>query len=604
MTAFFRSRGLAAGLAACALAIVAPGGVGCTGELTEIVVVVDSDMAVPAELNLVTIRVEGLGATREVETKLVDRIAMIEPPETVLPLWLGLVKDGDSNGPITVRVTGTGTGNVVAERTDVHFQQGKTLMLRINLLRECKDTPNACTQSCAEGDCLTRWTGPPEPIGPTDADAGGDDAGSEDAGHEDAGDAATPDASDAMIDAGPSLPCDVADVTCFNYTPSNFDYTSTALTAALASNRALDVTCADAVFDSTGPAFILEGTCGRALSAVPITQANGVVAVVVPVTSLTIDNGAVLRARGTRPVIFAVFGDANISGTLDASAAMNVPGAGGNVSCAPPPTSGMWITGTGQPGISQTMANYGGSGGGGGAFGSVGGIGGRGDVGGGGLVPSTGGPLAAAGAVEGDGMLSPLRGGCAGGHGGQKAVNGATFGGAGGGAIQLSVAGTLSVSGTIAAGGGGGQRALLLEDGGAGGGSGGAIFLEAESVASTTAAWISVNGGGGGGGYDHDAMAPNTVAGANAPPRSSAGGVGGAADNFGGRGGNGAGATTMAAAGAEATHSNTLLGQFGAGGGGGGGGLGRIRLRDQSRASTNCAFDGNFSPAPLVTCGV
>jgi len=604
VTAFFRSTGLAAGLAALALAMFAFAGVGCTGELTEIVVVVDSDMHVPLEIDAITIHVEGVGATRDVPTDLVERMSRISSPDTVLPIWLGLVKDGDgADGPITVRVTGARNDAtvVIAERSEVHFQQGKTLMLRIHLLRECKDTQSACAQVCTDGECVVPWTGPPEPIGTTDADAGGDDAGGTDAGYEDAGDAggvtdagdaATP---DAMIDAGPINPCMNTDQTCFNfdYVPSNFD--PTLLHATLSSNGALNVSCLDAVFDSTTRMY--SGMCVRPLESIEIMQAGGVPAVVIPLTALTIGTNGALRVVGNRPVIFAVFGDVNIIGLLDASARMNVPGAGGNVLCAPPPTTGPWMdTGTGQPGFIQSGADRGGSGGGGGAFGSVGGAGGRADV------LGNPGSLPAAGMVEGDDTLVPLRGGCRGGAGGQEATNGAVFGGAGGGAIQLSVAGMLNISGTIVAGGGGGQRALLLEDGGAGGGSGGAIFVEAQSVVSTTTAWISVNGGGGGGGYGHDAMGGNPVAGANAPPRSTAGGTGGAAVNLGGRGGNGAGASTAAQAGANAQQGIPLL-QFGAGGGGGGGGVGRIRVRDVARASNNCAFDGNFSPAAVVACG-
>jgi len=501
---------------------------------------------------------------------------------------------------VTVTGTGPGTGRlgVIAERTEVHFQQGKTLMLRIDLLRECEDTPSACAEVCADGDCLEPWRGPPDPLPKSDVDAGGADASDQDAGAEDAGDAGgvtdagDAGAPDAMIDAGPIDPCALPNVTCFNDAPSNFD--PSILGAALASNGALNVMCADAVFDSTTLSYA--GSCDRDLEAVEITQADGVRAVVIPVTAMTIESTGALRLVGDRPVIFAVFGDVTINGTLDASADKNVPGAGGNVSCT---------VGNGARGVSQAAMNDGSSGGGGGAFGSVGGSGGRADVGG--RIPSpiasSLGPSVAGGAVEGDGTLVPLRGGCAGGAGGQKATNGLVFGGAGGGAVQVSAAGQMSVGGVITAGGGGGEKALLLEDGGGAGGSGGAIRLEAQTLVVASNAWISANGGGGGGGFDYDAVDANPGAGANAPPSNAAGGVGGPGDNLGGRGGNGAGATVAAQAGGNATLGNQFNGAYGAGGGGGGGGVGRIRLRDNTRASSACVVPGNFSPMPVVACG-
>jgi hypothetical protein len=569
--------------------------VGCTGDLTEIVVVVDSDMAVPAELTSVTIHVDGLSDVKDVVTTFTN----LDTSPT-LPIWLGLVNDGDRVGPITVRVTGT--GGVTAERSEVYFQHGKTLMLRIDLSRACKTNPSACARACkvADSDCLTPWTGPPM-MDAAGLDASDNDASGADAGDDATiGDAADDAAGDAMVDAGPIDPCTVA--TCFNYVPSNFarapfdSVTSrlTALGAALTSNGALNVSCADAVFDSTTLMYM--GTCSKALVAVEITQSNGVPAVVIPVTALVIGPNGVLRVVGDRPVIFAVFGDVRIDGRLDASAVGEVPGAGGNVSCT---------VGTGQPGVSQASGtNGGGSGGGGGAFGSVGGGGGAGDVNGSTLPPVVGvaGPLAAAGAIEGDVSLIPLRGGCAGGAGGQRDVTGLTYGGAGGGAVQVSAAGTLSVNGVVAAGGGGGQKALALKDGGGAGGSGGAVLLEGNFANLSAMAWITANGGGGGGGYDYDSVDWNPGAGADAPPDMAVGGFGGAGDNLGGKGGNGAALNLAAQGGRNAAHGTPFNGAFGAGGGGGGGGVGRIRVRHTPSAG-GCPLTGNFSPAPTASCG-
>ena len=573
-------------LTLASLASVMTWSVGCAGDLTEIVVVVDSDLPTPQAFDEVTILIEGMGAPREVTTDLNAR---------PLPLWLGVVNEGDKLGPITVTVTGKlGTSTVVtAVREEVRFQKAKTLMLRVDLWSECVTSPSACSLTCDEDTpCLVPWSGPPVKLdaaasdsGPTDAgsDTAVGDGGADDARVEDAGDAG--DAGDAMPDSGFVDPCTVTDAVCFNYTPSNFD--PLVLGAALAANGALTIDCADAVFDST--TLMFTGACAVPLQVAETVQAGGVPAVVIAVTSLTIEGGSTLRLIGDRPVIFAVFGPATINGTLDAGARGDVPGAGGNMFCT---------VGTGSNGEDQLSGNRGGGGGGGGSFGSPGASGGVG-----GWASSA----AAAGATEGDATLAPLRGGCGGGRGGWgTAADSGNVGGAGGGAFQVSAAGRLSVGGVTASGGGGGQKGMLQQDGAGGGGSGGAILLEAGQVAISDGAWISSNGGGGGGGYDHDTVADLAQPGSDATPTSASGGDGGDRDSTGGRGGDGSGANAAATAGEDG--SDILVAAFpplqqGGGGGGGGGGVGRIRIRDNTRSAAACTVPGNFSPAAVVECG-
>jgi len=572
-------------LTLASLALLMTWSVGCTDDLTEIVVVVDSDMPTPQAFDSVTIQVDGFGAPREVVTDLNTR---------PLPLWLGVVNEGDKLGPIKVTVTGKlgTTTQVTAVREEVRFQKGKTLMLRVDLLGACVTNPSACSLLCDDDTpCLLPWSGPPVKLdaavsdsGPADAgqDTAVADAGGDDAGFEDAGDAG--DAGDAMPDAGPIDPCSVTDAVCFNYTPSNFNPLD--LGAALAENAALSITCSDAVFDSTTLEYT--GACAVPLRSVVVAQAGGVDAVVIPVTSLTIEGGSALRLIGNRPVIFAVFGPATINGALHATAERDTPGAGGNVSCS---------VGTGGNGQDQLSSSRGGGGGGGGAFGSSGANGG---IGGWATNPGV------AGVVEGDAALVPLRGGCRGGRGGfGSSADSGNVGGSGGGAFQVSAAARLSVGGVMAAGGGGGQKGMLQQDGGGGGGSGGAVLLEGGQVAISDGAWISSNGGGGGGGYDYDNNSNQAEPGSDATPNGASGGAGGDRDSNGGRGGNGSGANGAASAGEDGADV-TLVAippQQGAGGGGGGGGVGRIRVRDNTRLTTDCTLPGNFSPAAIVECG-
>jgi hypothetical protein len=151
----------------------------------------------------------------------------------------------------------------------------------------------------------------------------------------------------------------------------------------------------------------------------------------------------------------------------------------------------------------------------------------------------------AGGVARGTPELFPLLGGCSGGHGGgwnSGSVCSATpqTVGAGGGAIQLSVAGTLAVTGTLLADGGGGVVGCDPEGGASGGGSGGAILLEA-SVIDTASATLRARGGNGG-----------------VSPAGPAGGLG---------------STSASSNGASGMGSLD-------GGSGGGGGYGRIAYRD------------------------
>jgi hypothetical protein len=133
--------------------------------------------------------------------------------------------------------------------------------------------------------------------------------------------------------------------------------------------------------------------------------------------------------------------------------------------------------------------------------------------------------------VRGSESLVPLLGGCSGGRGG-----GCNETAAGGGALQLSASGRVSVRGAIRANGAAGVKGCGFEGGGSGGGSGGAILIEARAIEAAPLA-LEANGGNGG----------------------EADGVGGA----------GSTAPTLVGGAGENDSAN--------GGGGGGGGYGRIR---------------------------
>lgn len=353
----------------------------------------------------------------------------------------------------------------------------------------------------------------------------------------------------------------------YPYTTSNFDPVGIASTATVTLN------CGVSTFNSATLAF--GNWCGQPTPSVTMrAQSGGPDVIVLGFDSLTITATHSLKLDGDKPVILAVFGDATINGTVNASATANTSGPSG-------------VTCSGTAGTNDGDQDDGATGGGGGGFGTVGGNGGGGD----------GGPGAVAGgAVAGNAQLVPLRGGCAGGRGGNghPSNNLGREGGGAGGAVQMSVAGTLTLGSTavVAAVGGGGRKGGSHEDGGGGGGSGGAILLEANNVSIASGAWITANGGSGAGGNDSDAA--NGGDGNNGNLNNATAAVGGTSD-AGGRGGNGGVGTSAGANGGNGGSEGCgfLCTRRGAGGGGGGGGAGRVRVR----SSGPCALSASQSPS-------
>jgi len=190
-----------------------------------------------------------------------------------------------------------------------------------------------------------------------------------------------------------------------------------------------------------------------------------------------------LTVSGKIPLIIVASGTVTIGGTLRVTPAGDI-----DVQCS------------GQKGGIPTGSNDGGGGGGGGSMGLPGGPGGLG-----GLNTTSMGTAASRGSTgmvltPNELMLTPLRGGCRGGNGGNPNGGMTGRGGSGGGAVQISAQTTIIVmGGTIAANGAGGLAPAASasgQNGGGGGGSGGAILLESPMVTVSNAR-ICANGGGG-----------------------------------------------------------------------------------------------------------
>ncbi|MBI4508645.1 MAG: hypothetical protein HY698_03340 [Deltaproteobacteria bacterium] len=302
-----------------------------------------------------------------------------------------------------------------------------------------------------------------------------------------------------------------------------------------------------------------------------IEQPLGIKARLLVVKNLHVAQAAVLKIEGSLPFILAVHGTASVAGTIDTSATGEMQGApGGDM-----PEFCMDSGGhDGEKGSSSA----GGGGGGGGAFGEVGSRGGDGHGSGSGNGGQGGGKAQ-------DLDLSPLRGGCVGGDGGdatESRVGG--DGGPAGGAVQISASSAITVTGTIKAAGAGGKGgiggawAISGGAGGGGGGSGGAIFLEAPSVTVAEGARLCANGGSGGEGSVGSASGndgtPGSCSATTGATTSRSAIMGGGDGGFGGYG-------------AKAGGGEGDNGSMSGGGGAGGGSVGRIRIRATKTASVH-----------------
>lgn len=367
--------------------------------------------------------------------------------------------------------------------------------------------------------------------------------------------------------------CNVSGVCAplLGYTPSNF-----APPPLADFDAAMDVDC-DLTFDSSGALAACPGQTAPQLRVVSMSDNSQ--AVLVAVKGLTVRQNRTLRLIGNRPIIFAVFGDVRIEGTISAAstAAFQGAGSGAALSC---------MTGVGA-GVAT------GGGGAGGSYGGAGGAGGRS------FDNLQGGPASPA---AGNATIVPLRAGCLGGAGG------GAFGGPGGragGGVQISASGSIQLvnlgglggtGGIIdagAAGGGGGQANSA---GGGGGGSGGAILLESATLVVQSRGRLTVNGGGGGEGSGDNGVtivAGNTGEDATASTTPAAGGNG---PGNGGGGGAGAAGATAAVPGDNAAAMNA------GGGGGGGGSIGRIRLNvtQTCTLAAQSTVSGTFSSEKCV----
>jgi len=216
--------------------------IGCKSDATQVLVVVETDLLVPTEMDKVHARIldqkgQGIAPKSEADFSVASAGA--------IPFSFGVAPEGDPGGVLVVSLDAIrpGGGKIFEVRAVTEFQEGKTLLLPMFLLRTCAGITCQAGETCRNGSCGSDDYGVLDevvsgqevmrviPPAPTFADAAvtpdpdampADDASSRDAGVADArifADAmvvmasdATPfaDAMGGFADAGPMMQRDAA----------------------------------------------------------------------------------------------------------------------------------------------------------------------------------------------------------------------------------------------------------------------------------------------------------------------------------------------------------------------------------------------------------
>jgi len=183
----------------------------CASELgaPRIILVVDSDLAVPLELDRVTVEVEGQTSDRPAEADLRTQ---------GLPRTVTLAHTAGPLGPVRVTVRGwLGPTALLSKQLALYFRTNAEQRVLVALSRDCLSVVCAADQTCERGRCEV------VPLDPADRDAavaadGGPapdgDAGASDGGPRDAGPVPARDAGGpGAVDGSVNLPRDAGTAT-------------------------------------------------------------------------------------------------------------------------------------------------------------------------------------------------------------------------------------------------------------------------------------------------------------------------------------------------------------------------------------------------------
>ena len=255
---------LRATLGSLALLAIAWAPTGCAPSPTELVVVVDTDLEIPSELDELEIVVEAASGTH-VQREPLTRDAV--------PATLGVSPSGDDLGPVVVRASGLLEGAVVVSReARVTLVRGESRTLVLHLTRACVGVGCEDGETCdGNGSChdvdvgeLPPWTGEPPRLRPDGgtADGGTSDGGAIDGSIVDGG-MIDGGAIDSSVDGGPPPDCTV-DSDCPAPVLGAWSACESGDTCATTGMRSRAVTAYQCVAGSCAPAESTESeSCSR-----------------------------------------------------------------------------------------------------------------------------------------------------------------------------------------------------------------------------------------------------------------------------------------------------------------------------------------------------
>jgi hypothetical protein len=337
------------------------------------------------------------------------------------------------------------------------------------------------------------------------------------------------------------LGCEASGTACKTIEPSNglgpaLMQASTEPAVTLGSGDTID-TDAGTVTDASGNVIAVPSTLIPQTNAAPI---RAFIAHSFTIGSVTVTGSNALALVSDGPI--AIEGLMNVVASVSASGQSQ--GVGAQPMSAPCTGESTFDQGC-VTGTTDDECGYAGGGGGNDMPGAAaGGI----------MIPENNGGVAVTG-------FSLLVGGCAGGSPGTR-DNPPGLAGAGGGAVQIVSATSVTLDGVINVGGGGGTFS-------SGGGSGGMVVIEAPIVIVHDGGGIAANGGGGGG---------CDTAGATATPDTTPAGVGSCKAMTTGYGTGGTGGTLLTAPGVGVIQTDGIITGSTPNAGGGGGSVGRARI--------------------------
>jgi hypothetical protein len=158
-----------------ALAVASLALLGCTRSRTQVLVEVHSDLLAPEQIDRIEI------SARSPENRVQSAFAVLGPGELPLPRVLTMDHTSGALGPYALTVRGEQNDTlVVAREASFTFQPGRTLVMRVDLVRACIGVTCAAGQTCAVGGCrsvevapgeLSPWNGVPPPVDAAGVDA-------------------------------------------------------------------------------------------------------------------------------------------------------------------------------------------------------------------------------------------------------------------------------------------------------------------------------------------------------------------------------------------------------------------------------------------------